>query len=60
MRDRRQELIPDKVTEAVVHELEAIDVDEQDGISVVADPLRAREHTSELLHEGGAVREVGQ
>jgi hypothetical protein len=44
VRDGREQLIANEVAEAVVHQLEAIDVDEEHRVAVVAHALRAREH----------------
>ena len=60
VRDRRQQLVSNQVAETVVHQLEAIDVDKQHRIPIVAHSLRTPEHAPELLHEGGAVWQVGQ
>ena len=60
VRDRGQQLVAHEVAKAVVHQLEAVDVDEEDRVAVIAHALGASEHASELLHERRAVREIGQ
>ena len=55
-----QELVAGHVAEAVVDDLEAVEVEEEDGEVIVRAPLGARDGLVEPVGEQGAVGQAGQ
>ena len=59
-RDRPQELVADEVAEAVVHELEAVEVDEEHGVSRAARADGAGDRVLQQLAEQPPVGQAGE
>ena len=57
LRDRDEELIADEMSQAVIHGLEAVHVDEQDAEQPVGGPFRPGQRLLEHLHEERAIGE---
>ena len=58
--DRDQELIAGGMPQTVIDHLEAVEVEEQDGETVVLLALRAKDRPAEPVHEQRPVGQVGQ
>ena len=59
-RERDQQLVADHVAEAVVDELEAIEVEEQHGVKRLAVALAPLDRAAQPVDEQHAVRQPGQ
>lgn len=58
--DLAQQLVADDVAEVVVHHLEAVEVDEEDGEVHFLEPFVALDGVLEAVEEHGAVGESGE
>src|SRR4029079_11212572 len=58
--DFDEELVAREVAQAVVDDLEAVHVDEEDGEAVVGPPGREADRLAEAVEEEGAVGKAGQ